>query len=107
MRPQDLSEAQLRKLLAQVDLHLDYWNKVWKRCKANGISRHEPFGENVCIIWGALARHRTHLEQLLKKVPQAPTPTSTKLHGRGADRGQPTETWAEWKKRQASDGPLP
>ncbi len=66
----ELTDEQLRKLLAVAYRHRAYYLRLWDRCRAHGLGLDDDLGRFVCETWNALARYCGTLEDLRRRLPQ-------------------------------------
>ena len=66
----ELTDEQLRKLLPVAMRHRSYYQRLWGRCRAQGLGLDDDLARYACEAWNALARYVGTLEDLRRKLPQ-------------------------------------
>ena len=89
----ELSDAQLRKLLAVAMRHRGYYLRLWDRCRAHGLGLDDDLARYACEAWNALARYTGTLEDLRRKLPQPYRPL--KEPRRTSGLASRREVWAD------------
>lgn len=91
----ELSDAQLRKLLAVAMRHRSYYLRLWDRCRAHGLGLENDLARYACEAWNALARYTGTLEDLRRKLPQPYRPLKEPWRPSGL-----ASRWEVWADRQ-------
>ena len=89
----ELSDAQLRKLLAAALRHRSYYLRLWERCRAHGLGLDDELARHACEAWNALTRYAGAIEDLRRSLPQPYRPL--KDPWRTAGLASRREAWAD------------
>ena len=89
----ELTDAQLRKLLAVAMRHRGYYLRLWDRCRAHGLGLDDELARYACEAWNALARYSGTVEDLRRKLPQPYRPL--KEPWRTSGLASRREAWAD------------
>ena len=100
----ELTDEQLRKLLAVAYRHRHYYLRLWDRCRAHGLDLADDLARYACEAWNALARYCGTLDDLRRRLPQPYRPLKYPWRTSGlASRREPWAGRQDEARRQVEE----